>query len=97
MSKVEITSDGNALFDCPGCGFLHVVYLTTPGRPHWSFNGDREKPTFSPSILVHWTEHPLTDPVNKICHSFVREGKIEFCADSTHSLAGQTVDLPEYE
>lgn len=28
-----------------------------------------------------------------ICHSFVRDGKIEFLTDCTHSLAGQTVDL----
>lgn len=32
-----------------------------------------------------------------VCHSFVREGKIEFLTDCTHELAGQTVDLPELE
>jgi hypothetical protein len=31
------------------------------------------------------------------CHSFVTDGKIQFLSDSTHSLAGQTVDLPEIE
>lgn len=31
-----------------------------------------------------------------ICHSFVRDGMIEFLGDSTHDLAGQTVALPEY-
>ena len=30
-----------------------------------------------------------------ICHYFIRAGRIEFCADSTHALAGQAVDLPE--
>lgn len=30
-----------------------------------------------------------------ICHSFVRDGKIQFLTDSTHHLAGQTVDLPD--
>ncbi len=29
-----------------------------------------------------------------VCHSFVRNGRIEFLADCTHELAGQTVDLP---
>ena len=29
------------------------------------------------------------------CHSFVREGKIQFLNDCSHALAGQTVDLPE--
>jgi hypothetical protein len=30
-----------------------------------------------------------------ICHSYVRDGKIEFLSDSTHKLAGQTVELLE--
>lgn len=30
-----------------------------------------------------------------ICHSFVRDGRIQFLPDCTHALAGQTVDLPE--
>jgi hypothetical protein len=29
------------------------------------------------------------------CHSFVRAGRIEFLNDSTHALAGKTVDLPD--
>ena len=29
------------------------------------------------------------------CHSFVTDGRIQFLADCTHPLAGQTVDLPE--
>lgn len=32
-----------------------------------------------------------------ICHSFVTDGRIRFLPDSTHALAGQTVDLPEIE
>lgn len=31
------------------------------------------------------------------CHSFVREGRIEFLSDCTHSLAGQTVDLQPWD
>lgn len=31
------------------------------------------------------------------CHSFVRDGCIQFLKDSTHDLAGQTVDLPDIE
>lgn len=29
------------------------------------------------------------------CHSFVKDGKIQFLSDCSHSLAGQTVELPE--
>ena len=32
-----------------------------------------------------------------LCHSFVRDGKIQFLADCTHALAGQTVALPDFE
>jgi len=31
-----------------------------------------------------------------VCHSFVREGRIQFLTDSTHALAGQTVDVPDW-
>jgi hypothetical protein len=33
----------------------------------------------------------------RVCHSFVTDGKIQFLGDCTHALAGQTVELPEQE
>ena len=36
------------------------------------------------------------DPTVTRCHSFVREGRIEFLSDCTHALAGQTVELPDF-
>lgn len=36
------------------------------------------------------------DGVDTVCHSFVRDGRIQFLNDCTHALAGQTVDLPEW-
>lgn len=35
--------------------------------------------------------------VKHVCHSFVTDGKIQFLADSTHHLAGQTVDMPDFD
>lgn len=32
-----------------------------------------------------------------LCHSFVLEGKIQFLQDCSHGLAGQTVDLLNWE
>lgn len=32
-----------------------------------------------------------------VCHSFVRNGQIEFLGDCTHELAGQTVTLPDVD
>jgi hypothetical protein len=31
-----------------------------------------------------------------VCHSHVRDGKIQFLGDCTHELAGKTVDLPDW-
>lgn len=30
-----------------------------------------------------------------VCHSFVRDGMIEFLSDCTHALAGKTLPLPD--
>ena len=78
-------------FWCPGCQCLHSI--KTPG---WTFNGDLEKPTVSPSILVNGNP-ACHNPMAKRCHSFVRDGKIQFLGDCEHELRGQTVDLPDIE
>src|SRR5262249_350015 len=40
-------------------------------------------------------DHPNDNPVFTCyrCHSWVTDGKVQFLGDSTHELAGQTVDL----
>lgn len=82
---------GRLFFHCPGCDMAHAVTVGEGAGPRWGFNGDYERPTFSPSVLV---TYPWGDPpVEKRCHSFVREGRIEFLSDCTHNLAGQTVAL----
>jgi hypothetical protein len=48
---------------------------------------------------TYYKQHP-NEPVMYacfICHSFVRNGRIEFLHDCTHALAGQTVDLPDIQ
>lgn len=81
-------------FNCPGCDHFHAVYTELHYRPQgvWTFNGDTERPTFAPSLLVTWNEGAEA----KRCHSFVRDGKIEFLSDCTHALAGQTVEIPQW-
>lgn len=34
--------------------------------------------------------------VARVCHSFVTDGRIQYLSDSTHHLAGQTIDLPPF-
>jgi hypothetical protein len=57
--------------------------------PHaWTVSGvEEDRPTVSPSILATGQRR---------CHSFVRDGMIEFLADSEHELAGKTVELPDF-
>lgn len=82
-------------FNCPGCGRHHAIRVGNSDGPSWSFNGDMDKPTFSPSILDRIA---LTGGgYRNGCHFFIRDGEIQFCGDSEHKLAGQTVDLPEID
>ncbi len=99
-------ADGNDLvhFRCPGCVDFHQVRVGT-----WTFNGDLDLPTFTPSVLVRGKQlqqgdgffnpaHNRVLPGGEIvCHSFVTDGRIQFLGDCTHALAGQTVDLPEWK
>ena len=86
MSAVIIRSRHEArrlTFFCPGCETIHSVH---DGPNGWTFDGDYERPTLSPSVLVQGVTTPT-------CHSFVRGGRIEFLGDCAHGMAGQTVDL----
>ncbi|WPY93145.1 DUF6527 family protein [Limimaricola variabilis] len=95
-SKLRGLQGGRVGFMCPGCGTMHVVTIDGDRPPHWDWNGDADAPTFQPSVLVTMPD-PDRPGVNlSICHSFVRDGRIQFLGDSTHALAGQTVDLPDF-
>jgi hypothetical protein len=87
---------------CPGCEEMHRL----PDR--WTFNGDLENPTYSPSfkhlgmqtVKVNgewngeWVRDTQGKPVPFICHYILTAGVLNFCGDSTHSLAGKSVPLP---
>jgi hypothetical protein len=88
---------------CPGCNEVHGYRINAPDRPSWSFDGNWENPTITPSMRIFVTEtedeneRPLPHPVERtLCHYFITAGKIIFCGDSPHALAGQTVDLPDW-
>lgn len=91
--------------------YHHInVNRVRQAHPCWEFNGSMESPTFSPSLLVttgkyvepEWfnalpegEEKEFHDKHSTRCHSFIRDGKIQFLGDCTHELANQTVDLPD--
>lgn len=83
------------MFACPGCAEMHnndgihmLPVNTTDHSPSWTFDGNLDKPTLSPSILTG-----KGGP--QICHSFLVGGEFQFLGDSTHQFAGQTVPMPD--
>lgn len=111
-SKLLTLEGGSVGFWCPGCDRMHAVRIHTP-NDNWEFNGNGDRPTFSPSVLVTYQHGvpPVTPEnheeykrtpwpqttVTDICHSFVTDGHIQFLGDCTHALAGQTVALPDFD
>lgn len=110
-------TDGRLTWWCPGCDGPHQVAIGEGAGPRWGWNGDVNRPTFTPSVLVTWREPAalhdmellqkqladrasgLIDRIpqaDKVCHSFVVDGAMQFLGDCTHKLAGQTVPIPEW-
>lgn len=98
MAKIKVNEnihDGKKYYHtqyhymCLGCGYDHCFALKKDGGHH-DFNMDLNNPTVYPSLLQNFTP-------GRTCHSFIREGKIQYLSDCWHTLAGQTVELPEIE
>jgi len=77
---------GVMAFYCPGCNCQHPFDLE-----RWEWNGSMDKPTFTPSLLCN-QDYPQSR-----CHSFVKDGMIQFLDDCWHSLKGKTVEIPDWE
>lgn len=95
--KIYESRIGMFLFECPGCGSIHPFYtkdgpLNDAGVEQlWRYNGNPDAPTIWPSLNVN-----AKDDKSR-CHSWVRDGTIQFLSDSYHSLKGQTVPIPDWE
>lgn len=46
------------MFRCPGCNEAHSVQTGNGPGPRWGWNGDAERPTFTPSVLVRGVASP---------------------------------------
>ena len=94
MARVKRCDPGDGLAPswrhwCPGCQRMHVINTDPRAQANghaWLFDNNLDEPTFSPSVNI----------VGQ-CHYFVRRGRIIFCGDSRHALAGHTVELPHLE
>jgi len=99
-AKLIDEDKGTIKIKCPA-GHLHFINTKVPNQlnAQWSFNGDFEKPTFSPSIREKTGYYVNPESADKgsshICHFTVTEGKIHFYDDCTHELKNQTLDLLE--
>jgi hypothetical protein len=91
-------------FHCPGCGQHHVFYTEGDG-PKWSFNGDTDRPTFSPSLKNSHPGQPAVEDPEKpeeaipafCCHLHVENGVLKYCPDCTHAFAGLNVPMEDVE
>ena|ERR1700734_1490618 len=73
-------------FHCVGCKRDHGFTL-----PGWDWNGSMEKPTFTPSLMCD-----RGDPTHQ-CHTIITDGKIAYQSDCHHALAGQTIEMVNWE
>lgn len=87
---------------CPACEQCHR--LPDLG---WTFNGDLQHPTFSPSFkhggrrtlmkegvwTGEWHRGPDGQPLDGTCHYIITDGKIQFCPDSWHNRS-DIVQMP---
>ena len=106
MAKVKLFDEqhGTYKFKCPA-GHWHYINTKVPNHlnAQWNFNFNLEKPTFTPSVNERTGYY--VDPVmyaneknnSYHCHFIITDGKIHFCSDCSHGLAGQTFDLPEMD
>lgn len=102
-SKIIEDAAGSLLFVCPGCGYRHRIPVGKMHIPRWNWNGDLGRPTVRPNVMVTYQENH-DEPKwykwwrkKRRCNFFVTDGRIQFLVDSTHALAGQTVDLPDIQ
>lgn len=87
---------------CPACEQTH------PLPDGWTFDGNLESPTFSPSfkhsgkqaVFVagrwtgEWKRGADSKALDYCCHYVLTGGVLNYCGDCTHAMAGQSVPLP---
>lgn len=96
-NKLRSIEGGGLIFFCPGCKSGHMIRHGEGPGPRWTWNGDADRPTFSPSVLVTYSgsDAGKDGAPPAVCHTFVTDGRIQFLSDCSHELAGQTVELPD--
>lgn len=90
FKKISLGGDTYICFYCSGCEESHGFVVVRKGSkgPVWTWDENLESPTFSPSLKItsSWKGK------ERICHLFLKSGKIQYLADCTHSFAGKTIE-----
>lgn len=95
MDATVIETKTGWMIRCRACNWHEFPKVGKPGAS-WTFDGDMEHPTFTPSMneLVNGPgEHHNAELPTRRCHFIVTRGQINYCGDCTHDLAGQSVPL----
>lgn len=92
LRSIATNRGSGVCFWCPGCKEMHAV-TTEVGASHWSWDGNADAPTFSPSILVTSGHHsPGWEGPDCWCtYNAKHERKSPFSCKRCHSFvrAGQ--------
>lgn len=94
-SLPEGNDDPAFVFWCPACSCGHAVWTDRPCRTgaSWTVKGTPENPTVEPSLRIQGGQHGR----NYTCHLNVTDGMLVYDGDSTHSYAGQTVPMIDFD
>lgn len=90
--KAQHIGNGEYRIYCQGCRHHHIINTTSVNSSNaiWKFNGDLDRPTFTPSI------HIKAENIS-ICHFKVADGIITYQDDCEHDLRGQTKLLTDIQ
>lgn len=104
--KVRRTEDGSLLWWCVACSRAHGG---PPSRwafngdeenptftPSFLVRSGHYIPGHTGDCWCTWNAAHPEDPSGfacRVCHTFVRDGKIQYLGDCTHAYAGKTIDM----
>lgn len=90
LSKKLRAGEGGALmFWCPGCKTSHAILHGEGPGPRWRWNGDAERPTFTPSVLARQGHYAYDAPRDTCWCTYNQEHPDQpspFTCQSCHSF-----------
>lgn len=60
ISPVLRKSTSGFIWWCPGCRSAHHINVGSGSGPQWTWNGDADRPSFQPSVLVRGIRQDMT-------------------------------------